>query len=87
MLSDQKDVVQRPIKFYRTGEPPFDTIREYQVPEPPMECEGQQVLDWAVVTSVMTMGMDISGKMRVVAVYAERWHIPTEDVDKPLRES
>ena len=85
-MSDQKQVVQETIKFFRQGDGPFRVIREYQVPEPPLECESQQVMDWAVVVVCMATGMDMTGKMRVVSAYAERWHIPTEDVDKSFKD-
>ena len=85
-MSDQKQVVQESIKFFRQGEGAFQVIRQYQVPEPPLECESQQIMDWATVLAIMATGMDMTGKMRVVSAYAERWHIPTEDVDKSFEE-
>ena len=81
MASDQVAVHQDPIKMLVGGEGVFKTTRQILVPEPPANCESQQIFDWAAVTSGMrNQHMQISGHMRMVEAYAERWGISVEEI-------
>ncbi len=83
MPSDQKAVHQEAIQLLVSGEGSFRNLRHALVPEPPMNCESQQVFDWGATISVMRLGhLSTSGQMRMVEVYAKRWGIATTEVDE-----
>ncbi len=70
---------QPPITLIRQGDGPWATIVSATVPEPPEDCESQQLLQWAAVLSFFQIPRaecPMHVKLRVASTYAERWGIP-----------
>lgn len=81
-MSDQKAVHQEDIQLLVQGEGAFRTVKIAFVPEPPNDCESQQIFDWGTTIAVMRLGhISVAGQLRLVQAYAERWHISTREVD------
>lgn len=83
MMSDQKAVHQEPVQLLVQGDGAFRTVKAAIVPEPPENCESQQLFDWAATVAIMRCPtVHISGQMRMVEVYATRWGLSTKEVDQ-----
>ncbi len=76
-----KTPTQPAITLIREGDGPWATITGADVPEPPDDCESQQVMEWATVLSFFRIDpakCPLHVKLRVASTYAERWGIPID---------